>query len=56
MEKSRQDEYFLSVIVGSEGVNVVGREHYRRQVRGNMNGTTPSCCGSRAGPSTLAKS
>ncbi len=33
MEKSREDEYFLNVIVGFEGVNAVGREHYRRQVR-----------------------
>lgn len=33
MEKSREDEYFLNVIVGVEGVNAVGIEHYRHQVR-----------------------
>jgi len=33
MEKSREDEYFLNVIVGIEGINAVGIEHYRHQVR-----------------------
>lgn len=33
MEKSREDEYFLNVIVGMESVNAVGLEHYRHQVR-----------------------
>jgi hypothetical protein len=33
MEKSREDEYFLNVIVGVESVNGVGIEHYRHQVR-----------------------
>jgi hypothetical protein len=33
MEKSRDDEYFLSVIVGFESVNAVGIAHYRHQVR-----------------------
>jgi hypothetical protein len=33
MVKSREDEYFLDVIVGFEDINAVGIEHYRQQVR-----------------------
>lgn len=32
-EKSREDQYFLNVIAGSDLINEVGREHYRRQIR-----------------------
>jgi hypothetical protein len=33
MEKSLEDEYFLHVIVGVEGINAVGRDHYRHAIR-----------------------
>lgn len=32
-EKSCEDQYFLNVIAGSDLINEVGREHYRRQIR-----------------------
>lgn len=31
--KSKDDEYFLNVVVGLESINEVGRNHYRNQIR-----------------------
>lgn len=40
-EKSSEDQYFLNVITSIDGINDVGREHYRRQIR-RQNERNPS--------------
>ncbi|MCJ7601466.1 MAG: hypothetical protein MUO63_08175 [Desulfobulbaceae bacterium] len=40
-EKSGEDVYFLNVITSLDGINEIGREHYRRQIR-RQNSRNPS--------------
>jgi hypothetical protein len=49
-EKSKEDQYFLNVIVGSDLINEVGREHYRNQIR-RQNKRNPSILKRFAGQS-----
>ena len=40
-EKSGDDEYFLNVLTGIVGINEVGRQHYKKQIR-RRNSKNPS--------------